>query len=111
MRKQKETEFRIQILILTMISFPIGRHRYRYLGKFQICLVDREVIALETKCGTMVMFDTVWERTSSNNNSQKLGKNPSAPSRSQACDLMITCVSALLLGLEILSTEIVTKFI
>ena len=73
--------------------------------------MDREVIALETKCGRMLMFDTVWEGTSSNNNSQKLGKNPSAPSRSQPCDLMITCSNALLLRLEILSTEIVTKFI
>ena len=43
-----------------------------------------------------LMFDFVWESTSSNENSQKLGKNPSAPSRNQTCELMIACLNALL---------------
>ena len=34
------------------------------------------------------MFDTVSESTLSNDSSQKLGKNPSALSRNQTCDLI-----------------------
>ena len=49
-----------------------GRRRYCYLGKFQISLVEREVIDPETKCGRMLMFDTVWERLTTHKNLGKI---------------------------------------
>ena len=51
---------------------------------------------LEAKCVIMLlMLDFVWESTSSKDNSQKLGKNPSVSSRIQTCDLPITCSNSL----------------
>ena len=41
----------------------------------------------------LLMSDFVWESTSSNDNSQKLGKNPSAPCIIQTSDLFFVAHS------------------
>ena len=89
---------KVQILISNMIIFPKelylgttfpfskaeiifffhsvilqGRYGYLSLIKFQISLVLREVMDLEAKCVIiLLMFDFVWQSTSSMDNSQKL---------------------------------------
>ena len=67
--------------------------------------MDLEDLKMCAKCVIMLlMLDFVWESTSSKDNSQKLGKNPSVQqdykhgfesSRIQTCDLPITCSNSL----------------